>query len=90
MKLYLEALRTQLILQKDLISFIPYRAKIKDTPAYIAEISFKNDFGFSETMLLVIAYKDKTFVKFVLETPIEEFEKFYPLFIKIIENAKLF
>jgi tetratricopeptide (TPR) repeat protein len=90
MALYIDALCTQLIMQKKLISRIPYRAKINNLPVYIAEISFKNDFGSSETMFLVVAYKDNTFVKFVLEAPIDEFEKYYPIFLKVIENAKLF
>lgn len=90
MALYIDAFCTQLMLQKQLIFRTAYRTRINNMPFYIAEISFKNDFGFSETMFLAISYKDNIFVKLTLEAPIEEFEKFHPIFKKIIDNAKLF
>lgn len=90
MALYIDVLCTQLIMQEKLISRTTYRNRINNTPTYISEVRFKNDFGFSETMFLVVSYKDNTFIKFVLEAPPEEFEKLYPVFKKIIDNAKLF
>lgn len=90
MALYIDAFCTQLMLQNQLIFRTAYRNRIHNIPFYIAEIGFKNDFGFSETMFLAISYKDNTFVKLTLEAPIEEFERFYPVFKKIIDNAKLF